>query len=219
MDELGAQASQSAILKRVAERCAAAGVSPPSRGAVWTYVMDARSTSPAGNDGPAYLAVGRVWAKLPVVHGAHVIFPEVCLALLIPARLVLGFDISCDLQRRARPSLALARAFAATGAGMEGVSLLADAGDVDDLAAVHLARLGTLPTPSPRSVSRMMSEQLGRAIGGVGILHQAHRAKAGRLLRAGSARPLECDAACTVIERAVRAHNDARMTQPGEPSA
>jgi hypothetical protein len=207
--ETGAQASQSIILERVAERCEAAGVKAPSRGAVWTYVMDARSTGPFRGDGPARIAVGRIWAKLPVAVGDRAIFPEVSLALLLPDRLVLGFDISCNMHHRASPSLALARGFAAAKGGLDAVAVLADAGDVDDLSAVHLARLGTLPTPSQRSVSRIMSEQLGRSIGRLGIMHRVHRAKAERLLKAGSARPVDCDAARAEIERAVSAHNDA----------
>lgn len=217
--EIGAQASQSTILERVTERCDVVGVKAPSRGAVWTYVMDARSAGAVRNDGPARIAVGRIWAKLPVAFADRAIFPEVSIALLLPDRLVLGSDISCDPRRRASPSLALARAFATTKGGLDAVSVLADAGDIDDLSAVHLARLGTLPTPSPRSVSRVMSERLGRAVGGLGILHHVNRAKAERLLKAGSARPVECDAARAEIERAIESHNDSARAERGNTGA
>jgi hypothetical protein len=218
IDEIGAQAPQSAILGRVAERCEAAGVRAPSRGAVWTYVMDARSKGAIRIEGSARIAVGRVWAKLPVEHAGRTVFPEVTVALLLPERLVIGCDISCDPDRPARSSLALARGFAKAKGDLVALDVLVDAGDLDDISDVHLARVGTLPQVSPRSVARIMSEQLGRAIGGIGILHRVHRARAERLLRAGSARSLACDDARIEIERAIAAHNDALASRTGGPS-
>jgi len=206
--DVGADAPHEEISIEVVRRCEAAGVRPPSRGVLWTYVMDCRATSPINTGQPRRVVLGRVWAKLPTRHAEDEIFPEMVLALLLPDRLILGTDISCNPARKASASLALARAFASMSTNFSPVEVLVEAGDADEVAPVHLGRLGTMPQPYKASVSRLLSANLGRRIGGLGLLYRQHTAKTGRLLSARSTSAIECELAIAEIERSVLAHNE-----------
>lgn len=56
----------------------------------------------------------------------------------------------------------------------------------------------------------MLSESLGRVVGGMEIAHRKQNARVERLLQARSNNPLSGDAAVAEIERAIAAHNIAR---------
>lgn len=212
LDEIGADAAHEGIFQMVDQRCKDAGFATPSHGALWTYAMDNRATQPTRMNEAKRVLVARFWAKLPTIHVGELIFPEVVVALLLPERFILGSDVSCDPGRKARASYALARAFARLPAEASNPEVLVDAGDIDDVAAVHLARFGYEPAPSPTSISRMLSASLGRVFGGLCILQQIQRAKVESCLRARSSSALDEHSATQEIERAVAAHN-ARLVE------
>ena len=208
MDDLGAEASQQDISREVARRCQGARIPTPSRGAMWTYIMDARATAPIRDNEPNRVVVGRLWVKLPTAHGGNSVFPQIALAVLLPDRLVLGLDVSCEHRRKASASMALARAFASMPSELDDVEIVIDPGDADDVAAVHLARLGTMPRPSKTSVSRLLSANLGRRLGGLVLMHRGHSSKTSGLLQARANSAVDCGTARAEIERAARAHNE-----------
>lgn len=209
VDEIGAAAGHEIIYREVIRRCEEVGITPPSRGSVWTFVMDRRATSPA-QDGPTGILVGRLWPRLPTIQSGKVVFPEVVIAMRLPQRVILGLDISTDPDRKPSAAVALARAFDGMGTIEEGLQVFVEAGDVEDITVVHVARLGHEPKPARTSVSRMLSESLGRVVGGMEIAHRKQNARVERLLQARSNNPLSGDAAVAEIERAVATHNTAR---------
>jgi hypothetical protein len=171
--------------------------------------MDVRATSPIRSEEPHRIVVGRIWAKLPTLHDGTVLFPEITLAMLLPERTIIGIDLSTDTHRRASAALALARAFASMAEIPPGIKVEIDGHDLEEVRAVHLARLGYDPTPSATSAGRTIAQNLGRVVGGMQILHRPHSAKPGRLLTARAVNPLDEPALAAEVERAVRAHNAA----------
>ena len=209
VDEIGAEAGHEVIYREVVRRSRVAGVDAPSRGSVWTFVMNRRATSPT-QDGPPGIIVGRLWPRLPTMRSSEVVFPEVVIAMRLPDRVILGIDVSTDPDRKPSAAVALAHAFDAMDAIDENLQVFVETGDVEDISAVHVAKLGHDPKPAKASVSRMLSESLGRVIGGMEFAHRKQNARVERLLRARSTNPLSRDAAVAEIERAVAAHNTTR---------
>lgn len=212
--EVGANAPLEHILREVHRRCETVDVPAPSRGALWTYVMDARGTSPIRAGEVKRIVVGRIWARLPTQHEGKLFFPEVAIAMTLPDRVIIGSDVSCDPRARASVSLALARGLASMPGALDEVDVLADAADVREVRAVHIARFGREPIAATQSISRLLSANLGRLVGGLGILHRGYTAKPERLVRARSARPLDEQTAVLEIERAVHRHNATIGRQP-----
>lgn len=203
--EMGADARQSNIFRTIVERCAAAGVEPPSRGAVWTYVMDARSSAASLASGPTRLLVGRCWAKLPIIADNGTTFPEMAVCVLLPQRLVIGLNISCE--GRASAARALALALAALGEAAAHAEVVIDAGDAAEAQDVHFARLGRNPPVSAHSTSQALSRALGRSIAKLGILHRRHTASVQRLLQTPKNQAVDCAEAKRQIQIAVAEHN------------
>jgi hypothetical protein len=209
IDELGADAKLADLLREVARRCDAAGTVTPSRGALWTYVMDSRATSPIRTDEPRRIVVGRVWAELPTVHGDGTMFPEVAIAMLLPERTITGADVSLDPGKRASAALALARAFATMDDVPADLQVEVSAADREEVLPVHLARLGREPVRAGRSTGSTIVGNLGRTVGGMRILHRPHTANPDRLLAARAVAPLDRHAAAAEVEQAIRRHNAA----------
>lgn len=209
VQDVGANAKLEDLLMEVRRRCAAAGTPAPSRGALWTYVMDARATSPIRTGERRRLVVGRFWAELPTVHGDVIMFPEVAIALLLPDRRIVGTDVSLDPSKRASIALALARAFAAMGDVPADFDVEVSAADREEVLPVHLARLGREPARGGGSTSTTIVQNLGRVIGGMRVLHRSHAAKPERLLRARTVSPLDAATSAAEVELAVRRHNAA----------
>ncbi|WP_294293737.1 hypothetical protein [uncultured Sphingomonas sp.] len=209
IDELGADAKLADLLREVARRCEAAGTVTPSRGALWTYVMDSRATSRIRTDEPRRIVVGRFWAELPTVHGGGTMFPEVAIALLLPKRTITGTDISLDPGKRASAALALARAFATMGDVPADLQVEVSVADREEVLPVHLARLGREPVRAGRSTGTTIVGNLGRMVGGMRIRHRPHTANPERLLAARAVAPLDRDAAGAEVEHAIRRHNTA----------
>ena len=205
--ERGADAKLADLLREVARRCEAAGTVTPSRGALWTYVMDARATSPIRTNEPRRIVVGRVWAELPTLHGDGNMFPEVTIAMLLPERTIIGSDVSLDPGKRGSAALALARAFATMGDVPADLQVEVSAADREEVLPVHLARLGREPLLGGRSTGTTIASNLGRMVGGLRILHRPHTANPDRLLAARSVAPLDGDTAGTEVDRAIRRHN------------
>lgn len=203
--DMGADARQKDIFRTILERCATAGVEQPSRGAVWTYVMDARSGAASLASGPARLLVGRCWAKLPTLGDKGATFPEMAVCVLLPQRRVIGLDVSCE--GRASAARALALAFAALGEAGAQTDVIINAGDSAEARDVHFARLGRDPPVSARSTSQALSRALGRSIAKLGILHRRHTASVERLLKTPKNQAVDCAEAKRQIEVAVAEHN------------
>lgn len=214
INDLGADAKLEDLLKEVRRRCGAADTPTPSRGALWTYVMDMRATSPIRTGEPRRILVGRFWAELPTVHGKAVMLPEVAIAMLLPGRTIIGTDVSLDPGKRASTALALARAFATMGDVPSALDVEISAADREEVLPVHLARLGREPARSGRSTSTAIVQNLGRVIGGMRVLHRPHTAKPERLLRARVVSALDAATAAAEVELAIRRHNTALGNAP-----
>ncbi|HZG09093.1 MAG TPA: hypothetical protein VEZ70_08955 [Allosphingosinicella sp.] len=209
VDDLGADASLEDLLREVRRRCGAADTPAPSRGALWTYVMDARATSPIRTGEGRRIVVGRIWAELPTERDGTITWPEVAIAMLLPDRTIIGTDVSTDPAKRASAALALARAFAAIGNVPADIEVEASAVDHEEIRAVHLARLGFEAAPGGRSTGNTIVGNLGRVIGGMRILHRPHTANPDRLLGARTVAPLNREAAEAEVEHAIHRHNAA----------
>lgn len=177
-----ADAHEADIFRSIIERCGAAGVEPPSRGAVWTYIMEARSEGMTRVSGRERLLVARCWAKLPTITNRGTTFPELAVAVLLPERRILGWDVSCQPGHPAKAGRALAQALVTLGRTADQVNVVLDAGDAAAAHDVYLARLGKPPTPVKASTSQELSRALGWAIGNLRILHKQHTASVSRLL-------------------------------------
>ncbi|HEX8124232.1 MAG TPA: hypothetical protein VF548_01480 [Allosphingosinicella sp.] len=207
IEDAAADASEAEIFRSIVERCALAGLEPPSRGAVWTYIMEARSAGITRLAGPRRLLVARCWPKLPTLTGQGPIFPELAVAVLLPDRRILGWDVSCEAGRPARPRRALAQAFAALGRTPYTFEVVLDAGDSADAYDVHLAALGRPPKAAKTSTSQELSRALGWAIGGLRILYKRHTASVGRLLGTSKNQPLASQETERQIASAIEVHN------------
>lgn len=214
IEQAAADAREADIFRSIVERCDLAGLEPPSRGAVWTYIMEARSAGITRLAGPRRLLVARCWPKLPTLNGQGPIFPELAVAVLLPDRRILGWDVSCEAGRPARPGRALAQAFAALGRTPHPLEVVLDAGDSADAYDVYLAVLGRPPKAVKTSTSQELSRALGWAIGGLRILYKGHTASVVRLLGTSKNQPLACHETERQIVNAIEVHNAGLATDP-----
>lgn len=209
IDELGADARQADIVRLASEHCGEAYVPSPSRGALWTYVMDARSD---GGQHPSLarpeIIVGRIWAKVPSRHGDDIVFPQISLVLELPSRRILGTDLSFDPDAPPRSSRALARALDRFSIDAQAV-LIMDEGDAAHLRAEAPTLLAGRPAPVVRPPANLLSKFLGRRVGGMAIIYRPNMASTERLLRSQINSPAEPDIAAQHIERAIKRHNAA----------
>lgn len=219
LEESGPDAELATVAPVVEARCAEAGVTPPSRPTLWTWLRKARAAGATPAGGPPRIVVGRLWFHLPVIDAAPGDMPTALVAMLLPERRIVAHLASADEARP--PAVAdlvdLLVAGAAPGAPARPLLIEADDRRMADSA---LARSGLGGVrPHARSVQR----EIGRAVGGrLGTLAALHRR--------GSARPetrrvvqrqderIAPAAALAAIDAAVAAHN-VRLPDPAAPFA
>lgn len=205
--ELGVEASQTAIHLAIVARCEALGIDPPSKGAVWTYIMAARSRPDRRGSGPIRLLVARCHARVPTLIDDSTVFPELSICLLLPERRIVGIDVAIGPEMNAKASRALRRALSTLPGGPFRGEVILDAGDASEARDVHIALLGRPPQVSRSSVSQELSRALGREVGGMRILHRGHTARIEGLLGSSLNLPVDVETAERHIGLAVANHN------------
>jgi hypothetical protein len=209
--EVGCSASQTLIHHMVVSRCMAIEIAPPSRGATWTYVMDARSGGLHEVGVRERLVTGRCWAQLPTNVGGVITLPEIALTIALPDRLILGFDISLDTTIPANAARSLAQALDQMSGWRpvkpREIEIEMDAGDMAVASDLILDRLGRAADQPASTTSPIIITALGREVGGLRIIHRLRSASATRLLGSRMNTAVSPDNAAAAISAAVDRHN------------
>lgn len=213
--QLGVSASQAAIHKAVCERCEVAAIAAPSRGAVWTYVMDARAAPDHPLAGEPRLVVGRCWAQLPTDVEGTLTLPEISIAIVLPERLVLGIDLSFDQHAPASAALSLGQALDALGTLARHLPIEMDIGDTATAHTVLHARQEGERVKPVATTSPTVIAALGRDLGGTKLIHRRRCASMTRLLGSTKNSAIGPSTAIVAIFNAVARHNDRLRSRCG----
>jgi hypothetical protein len=212
--ELGTEAEPIEVQRRVEERCTTEGIRAPGRTTTWSRLQQARTSAPPGRAvaTPA-LVIGRVWPDLPT-RGTRTAMPEVAIAMLVPERVIIAFDIGIESEPNIAIVIAQALAEPKGTARHRELHLAErDAGQAEAL----IAALGEVP---PRitvmAVQRVISAQLGATLGGIRIHNSDARLALGRsALRSALNTQLERAEAVALISAAIIRHNNRVGNQLG----
>jgi hypothetical protein len=211
ISEIGLSVSQTIIQNEVEARCRAIGIVPPSRGATWTYVMDARSGSLHEVGVRERLVTGRCWAQLPTDVDGVITLPEIALTIALPDRLILGFDISLDATIPANAARSLAQALDQMSGWRpvkpSEIEIDMDAGDMAVASDLILDRLGRVADQPAYNTSPIIIAALGRGVAGLRIMHRRRSASATRLLGSRMNTAVPPGNAAAAISAAVDRHN------------
>lgn len=218
--ELGAMARRRDVLIEVKKRCADTAIVPPSDATITNMLTAARASHAGATAFKPEILIDICAAKLPAQHGDGVVLPRLLVAVQLPERVIVGYDVAID------PVLApsIDRLMTNVRAATDPV------GTPLQIRAPHLAELeqaaigATVPAGCPTGLPTL-PQLLAPAIGEVGLVFQFAKAKsADRLARIRNVSPLAEQDVGTAIQQAVAAHN-ARRPQPapftlaGQPDA
>ncbi|KHA65171.1 hypothetical protein [Sphingomonas sp. Ant20] len=199
IDELGGSAPFVDINRRVAEKCLAQGLTPPSRSTVWNMVMSRRSTQAGPLKG---VVVGTCRVRLPVQAGTVIAMPSLTLAVRSEDGAVLAASMSEPNDGWSDFLFRLVAAEEDVRIDETLSPLLPDDG--------HRSRSIT-PTAARSALSRV----LGRGIERLRLVYVASKAIAPeRLLTTREDRPLSPGDAHVIVADALTRHNGARQIPP-----
>ncbi|RZL85372.1 MAG: hypothetical protein EOP66_01715 [Sphingomonas sp.] len=203
--EFGADAKLAVIARRIADRCAEAGVAVPADTTIWQRMRKVRVVTGAPASGPPRVIVGRMWFQMPVEDQA---VPMALVAVMLPERLIVAYRVSIDPV--SPPAVTeLVRDLADRRADVgEARALLMNA---EDLRAAT-AQLDSIGQKELRPQRRSLQIELSRAFGGrIRQLKTAYRPGTGATRKAGvrQAQPLTAAEAVVAVETAIDAHNAA----------
>ena len=101
--ETGAETTLNALAAEIDQHCMARGIAPPARGTINNHLKKARARGGTAISGPPKIVVGRGWFHLPIVGVPHETMPMVLLAVALPERFILAFDVCLDASEPPHP--------------------------------------------------------------------------------------------------------------------
>lgn len=202
IDELGPLARRRDVLAQVAERSREAGVAIPSDTTITNMLAEARATAPPGDDAAPELLVDGCSVKLPVAADGDVVMPRVLLAVALPERRIVGFEISCTSADRLSATRLMATVRASAPEGAMPINVRAP-----HASPAERTEIGAVPPEHARN-RPTLARVLGDRIGDLGIIHQEGKARrATALVGARHASALAPADAVRAIENAIAIHN------------
>lgn len=209
IEKLGAMARRRDVLIEVKRRCADAAIVPPSDATITNMLTAARASHAGATAFEPEILIGICAARLPAQHDDEVVLPRLLIAVQLPERVIVGYDVAID--PALSPSVDRLMASVRAAADPAGASLRVRA---PHLSALEQAAIGaTVPVGRPTGLPTL-PQLLAPAIGEVGLVFQFAKAKsADRLARIRNVSPLSERDVVTAIEQAVAAHN-ARRPRP-----
>lgn len=204
--DLGAMARRRDVLVEVTRRCAEAGIVAPSNATITNMLAAARAQLDQPTTFEPEILIDSCAAKLPAAHGEGVILPRLLVAVQLPERVIVAYEMSLD--PAVAPSVeGLMSRLRAAGAP-EGQPMRIRAPHLGD---IEQAAIGAIVPPGRPAGLPTLPQLLGPAIGGVGIVFQLSRAKpAERLAKVRNVTALSAQDVRTAIDHAVAAHNGRR---------
>lgn len=204
--ELGAMARRRDVLIEVKKRCASAAIVSPSDATITNMLTAARASLEGTTAFEPEILIDTCAARLPARHGDEVALPRMLVAVQLPERVILGYDVEIDPVLAPSVDRLMTKVQAATDPA--GAPLRLRAPHLTDLeqAAIGATVPGGRPTGLPT-----LPQLLAPAIGDVGLVFQFAKAKsADRLARIRNVSPLSKQDVETAIRQAVDAHNALR---------
>ena len=205
--ETGAETTLNALAAEIDQQCMARGIAPPARGTINNHLKKARARGGTAISGPPKIVVGRGWFHLPIVGVPHETMPMVLLAVALPERFILAFDVCLDASEPPHPGELVDKIASRTRAGAQPRPILLSPDD-RKVAADALDNAGLHASVSyGRSVQRELSKAFGGRIGELAIVHQRGMARPTKRALGKQDHALDPASARKVIEDAMRTHN------------
>lgn len=218
--DLGAMARRRDVLAKVRSRCERAGVMPPSAATITNMLAAARASLDEVTTFDPEILVDSCAAKLPARHRGGAVLPRLLVAVQLPERVIVAYEMSLDpVVPPSVGSLAASIRAAADPSGRP-LRIRAPHLDASEQASIGATVLRGKPTGLPT-----LTQLLAPAIGHIPLVFQISRAKsADALVRIRNVSPLSRQDVEAALDQAVATYNARRpapaaFTPAGQPAA
>lgn len=204
--DLGAMARRRDVLAEVLRRCEMVKVAAPSQATITNMLAAARASLDESTTFEPEILVDRCAAKLPALNGRQVVLPQLLVAVQLPERVIVAYEMSLDPAVPPSVEGLTARLRAAADPAGRPLRIRAPHLSPSDQVAIDATVLRGKPTGLPT-----LTQLLAPAIGNIPLVFQISRAKsADALVRIRNASPLSPRDVEAAIEQAVAAYNARR---------
>jgi len=204
--DIGPMARRRDVLIEVKKRCAAAEITAPSDATITNMLIAARGSHGDVTAFQPEILIDTCAARLPAQHGDKVVLPRLLVAVQLPERIVVSYDVAIDPVLA--PSVDRLMAKIRAAADPTGAPLRVRAPRLTDLERTAIG--ATTPLGRPTGLPTL-PQLLAPAIGEVGLVFQLAKAKsADRLASIRNVSPLSEQDVGAAIQQAVAAYNSRR---------
>ena len=210
IDEMGTTTSNAVIIREVRERLRKRRLTQPSDQTLTNLIAKARAEDTKNPPFEPQLLVAECSIGLPVTFANQVVLARAILAVTVPERLVVGFDLSCDPDRPPTPEGLLRRMGVRSFGGLSDRPLVLMLGvDVDS------RKRGTGQPPSSNRPT--LAKLFGRELGGLKLIYRPSMARAPDKI-AGSRQdsPVGPSDVLLALEHAIATNNASRAASAPE---
>jgi hypothetical protein len=205
--ELGAMARRRDVLIQVKKRCTDAAILAPSDATITNMLIAARGSDEGVTTFDPEILIDFCAGRLPAAHGGRIVQPRLLVAVQLPERAIVAFDVAIDPDQS--PSIERLMAKVRAAADPSGRSLRIRAPHLDER---QQAVIGAALRPDFSRGLPTLPQLLAPAIGDVGLVFQLTRAKpVDRLANVRNASALCPTDVEIVLEQAVATHNARRQ--------
>lgn len=218
--DLGAMARRRDVLAEVFRRCDETKVIPPSPATITNLLATARASLGESTTFEPEILVDSCAAKLPALHRGEVILPRLLVAIQLPERVIVAYEVSLD--PAVSPSVEGLAASIRAAADPAGRPLRIRA---PHLSAPEQVMIGATVLRGKPVGLPTLPQLLAPAIGEVPVVFQVARARsADSLVKIRNVLPLSPKDVETAIHQAVAAYNARRplgstFALAGQPAA
>ena len=202
IQELGPLARRKDVLEKVALLSRELDLVKPSDSTVSNMLAEARAAAGGAADMDPELLIDECTIKLPVQSNKDVVMPRVLIAVVLPERRIVAFEVSFDPEQA--PALDRLMRKVEAAVSVSGVPLRVRAPHCN---RTERAMIGAIPRGKGHNLPSL-GRVMGSSIGDLSVVYQVSKARPSHtLIAARHATALEPDEAARIIAEAVTAHN------------